>query len=221
MKRKPETQRILAVRDYHKGKKVKDICREYDCAKSTFYSWVRPYTEKKNKYGTVRLKDLQLANDRIKKLENELESCIIHRSSRSSESRIRNKKLIPNTANIASTNCVTLFLCLPAPTITIYSAIKTKRPGSLSVAPCYPVRSRKSSIIVARLMASNASVTHFKNKGLQLAKSSSLSSCAKWAYSQSKSTAKLTTRRPSSKGASTDSGKSLTSMSRILSGSAT
>ena len=58
MKRKSETQKILAVRDYHKGKKVADICQEYNCAKSTFYTWVRPYTEKKNKYGTVRLKDL-------------------------------------------------------------------------------------------------------------------------------------------------------------------
>ena len=48
MKCKSDTQKILAVRDYHKGKKVVDICKEYNCAKSTFYTWVRPYTEKKN-----------------------------------------------------------------------------------------------------------------------------------------------------------------------------
>ena len=90
MKRKSETQKILAVRDYHKGKKVADICREYNCAKSTFYTWVRPYTEKKNKYGTVRLKDLQLANDRIRKLENELE--IIRNSSFFKELTMKDKK---------------------------------------------------------------------------------------------------------------------------------
>ncbi|MDO4189704.1 MAG: transposase [Lachnospiraceae bacterium] len=89
MKRKSETQKILAVRDYRKGKKIADICREYNCAKSTFYTWVRPYTEKKNKYGTVRLKDLQLANDRIRKLENELE--IIHNSSFFKELTLKDK----------------------------------------------------------------------------------------------------------------------------------
>ena len=47
MKRKSEATKILAARDYHKGKKVADICRKYNCTKSTFYTWVRPYIEKK------------------------------------------------------------------------------------------------------------------------------------------------------------------------------
>ena len=49
MKCKSDTQKILAVRDYHKGKKVVDICKEYNCAKSTFYTWVRPYIPHKYK----------------------------------------------------------------------------------------------------------------------------------------------------------------------------
>lgn len=39
MKCKSDTQKILAVRDYHKGKKVVDICKEYNCAKNTFYTF--------------------------------------------------------------------------------------------------------------------------------------------------------------------------------------
>lgn len=89
MKRKSESTKILAVRDYHKGKKVADICRKYNCTKSTFYTWVRPYTEKKNKYGTVKLKDLQIAKERIKKLENEIE--ILHNSSFFKELKTKDK----------------------------------------------------------------------------------------------------------------------------------
>ena len=46
--------------------------------------------KRKNKYGTVRLKDLQLAHDRIRKLENEFE--ILYNSSFFKLLRVKDKK---------------------------------------------------------------------------------------------------------------------------------
>ncbi len=67
MKRKSEATKILAARDYHKGKKVADICRKYNCTKSTFYTWVRPYIEKK-KINMVQ-SDLRIFNSPMTELE--------------------------------------------------------------------------------------------------------------------------------------------------------
>lgn len=129
MKRKSETTKILAVRDYHKGKKVADICRKYNCAKSTFYTWVRPYTEKKNKYGTVKLKDLQLAHDRIRKLENELE--ILHNSSFFKLLGVKDKKQeIDARYGKYSVRELCDAFCLLAPTIITCYVIKTRKLGS-------------------------------------------------------------------------------------------
>ncbi len=73
MKRKSKSLKIHAVRDYHEGMKVKDICEKYHCPRSTFYSWIKPYSENKTKSGTAILKDLIDANRKIKKLEHIIE----------------------------------------------------------------------------------------------------------------------------------------------------
>lgn len=69
-----ESRKIAIVREYNKGASVKELCKKYHIAKSTFYTWVRPYTENRTKYGTVTPRDLEKANRRIRKLEDELEA---------------------------------------------------------------------------------------------------------------------------------------------------
>lgn len=69
MKRISDAKRIKIVKEYHQGARVKDLCEKYSIAKSTFYTWVPPYTEYVTNYGRVTPKDLDIANKRIKKLE--------------------------------------------------------------------------------------------------------------------------------------------------------
>ena len=62
-----ETQIISILRQYDKGVKVVDLCREHGMSQPTFYGW-------KNKYGGMdasqlkRLKELESENSKLKRM---------------------------------------------------------------------------------------------------------------------------------------------------------
>jgi putative transposase len=68
MKKRFTTEQIIKIlKDGESGKKVADICREYNLSDSTFYTW-------KSRYGGMgisevqRLKDLETENSKRKRI---------------------------------------------------------------------------------------------------------------------------------------------------------
>jgi putative transposase len=55
-----ETQIVGILQEYEKGKKVLDLCREYDVSQATIFNW-------KKKYGGLEVSELR----RIKEVEEE------------------------------------------------------------------------------------------------------------------------------------------------------
>ena len=66
-----ESQIIGVLRQYEKGMKVADLCREHGMSQPTFYGW-------KSKYGGMdakqlkRLKELEAENSKLKRMYAEL-----------------------------------------------------------------------------------------------------------------------------------------------------
>jgi putative transposase len=62
-----ETQIVGILQEYEKGKKVLDLCREYDVSQATIFNW-------KKKYGGLevselrRIKEVEEENERLKKM---------------------------------------------------------------------------------------------------------------------------------------------------------
>jgi len=68
MKKRFTTEQIIKIlKEAQTGKKITDICREYNLAESTFHTW-------KSRYGEMgvseaqRLKELEVENSKLKRI---------------------------------------------------------------------------------------------------------------------------------------------------------
>jgi hypothetical protein len=73
-----------------RGRKLRTFVGNTTALKAHSILGLGHISKRKNKYGTVRLKDLQLAHDRIRKLENEFE--VLYNSSFFKLLRVKDKK---------------------------------------------------------------------------------------------------------------------------------
>jgi len=62
-----EVQILSVLESQNNGKSIKQICREHSISEATFYNWKLKYAQDEIK-DSQRIRDLQLENDRLKRI---------------------------------------------------------------------------------------------------------------------------------------------------------
>ena len=62
-----ESQIIKILKEYESGRDVKDLCREYNISRATFYNWKKKYSGMDSSQ-LKRLKELEDENNRLKRM---------------------------------------------------------------------------------------------------------------------------------------------------------